>query len=177
MKSLGVDLSTKATGVVLLHSSADGSPGLLGEWLLTSELDGLDKYRDIVLQLMTMVHGHKPERIVIEGYSLNLKNASSVVPLVELGALFRFMLMLDNLTWLDPRAGEVKLFALGKGNGNAKKNKMLLGVYKRWGFEAKCDDTADAYVCAAIGLAHGGKLKGLTKDMLGVVGQLKIRRW
>ena len=65
---------------------------------------------------MQTVQDDKPDRIVMEGYSLNMKHASSVIPLVELGGLLRFMLHLDGFKWYDPRATEVKKFVTGKGN-------------------------------------------------------------
>ena len=43
-----------------------------------------------------------PDKIVLEGYSLNLQHASSVVPLVELGGLLRFMLFIRRLQVVRP---------------------------------------------------------------------------
>lgn len=39
------------------------------------------------------------------------------------------------------------------GNGGAKKNNMLLAVYKKWGFETTDDNIADAYSLARIAMA------------------------
>jgi crossover junction endodeoxyribonuclease RuvC len=109
--------------------------------------------------------------IVIEGYSLNMKNASSVVPLVEVGCAVRLMLYLDGLTWFDPRAPEVKKFATGKGN--APKDVVMMHVLKRWGHESKTNNTADAYVCAAMGLAASDQLPGTNAEMRAVAEKMK----
>lgn len=46
----------------------------------------------------------------------------------------------------------LKKFVTGKGN--AKKNEMLLGVYKRWGVEFGDDNQADAYALEQFGRAY-----------------------
>ena len=113
-----------------------------------------------------------PDKIVLEGYSLNLQHASSVVPLVELGGLLRFMLFIDGFKWFDPRASEVKKFVTGKGN--SPKDQVMMHVLKRWGHTSKSNNTADAFVCAAMGLAHANRLAGVTVDMRAIVGKLGL---
>jgi crossover junction endodeoxyribonuclease RuvC len=141
MKSIGIDPSITATGVVVLQAGPDKVPLVRLEHSIKNvKGEGLQRTQSIVLELMEIIHEHKPDRVVIEGYSLNLKNASSVVPLVELGGLLRFMLMLDELPWLAPRAGELKKFVTG--GGNAKKDEMMMWVLKRWGHTSKSNDTA-----------------------------------
>ncbi len=174
MRAIGVDPSTKATGVVVLEANGTKTPTLLLEEIISAQTyEGIDKYRAILTPVMEIIAEHKPDRIVLEGYSLNLKNTSSVVPLVELGGLLRFMLWLDGHKWLDPRAGELKKFVIGKGNGD--KSQMQMFVLHRWGHVSKSDDTADAYGLACIGLAHANKLPNITKEMRAVVGSLKLR--
>ncbi len=173
MKSLGVDLSTKNTGLVLLEGNGTKVPTLHLETNVTyPEVEGIDRRIKIITRVMETIHSLKPDVIVVEGYSLNMKNASSVIPLVELGGLFRFMLKIDGLTWLDPRANEVKKFTTGKGN--TPKSHMMMHVLKRWGHQSKDDNTADAYACACMGLSYSNKLPGITEDMRKIVGQLKI---
>ena len=99
---------------------------------------------------------------MIEGYSLNLQNKSSIIPLVELGGILRFCMVLDGLTWYEVKASQVKQFATG--SGNSKKSQVMMHVLKRWGHESKSDNTADAYVLAAIGLGSANLLKGLTQS-------------
>ncbi len=173
MKSLGIDASTNCTGLVVLTGNGTKIPTLLCEAQIKyPKLSGMDRHKAIVLDVLTFVHSHQPDVIVIEGYSLNMKNASSVVPLVELGGLIRFMLHLDGLSWLDPRAGEVKKFVLGKGVG--PKDQIMMFVLKRWGHTSKDNNTADAYALACMGLAHSNQLPGITEEMRKVVGNLKL---
>ena len=175
MQSLGIDLSTTATGLVLLEA-ADGLSGphvLLEREIKVKKLTGMARHRAIVTDVMETVIQHLPVRIVIEGYGLNTKHASSIVPLVELGGLLRFMLHLDELEWLDPRPSQVKKFATG--NGAAPKDQVMMHVLKRWGHTSKSNNTADAFVCAAIGLAHLGRAIGATKEMVKLAKELQLQ--
>jgi crossover junction endodeoxyribonuclease RuvC len=175
IRSLGIDLSPSATGLVLLEAG----DGLTGPQVLEEReikvkgLAGMARYAAIVTDLMQTIHAHKPGRIVLEGYGLNLKNAASVVPLVELGGLLRFMLHLDGLEWLAPTPGQVKKFVTGAGN--APKDQVMMHVLKRWGHVSKTNNTADAFVCAAIGLAHLGRAIGATKEMAKLAQALTLQ--
>lgn len=171
--SMGIDPSTSATGIVLLKEQEVSPLLILEHEVKPKDISGMTRNQMIVTAVMEIVHQFHPDKIVIEGYSLNLKNASSVVPLVELGGLLRFMLYLDGLSWYDPRASEVKQFVTGKGN--SPKEVVMMNVFKRWGFEAKTNNTADAYVCAAMGLAQANRLQGVNLDMRKIAGAMISR--
>jgi len=171
LRSLGIDLSTVATGLVLLR---EHSPQPLVEMeteIKRPKLTGWEQKAAIVQAVLEAVHTFKPDRIVMEGYSLNMKNATSVVPLVELGGLLRFMLHLDGFSWYDPRANQIKEFATGKGN--SPKSVVMMHVLKRWQHESMTDNTGDAYVCAAMGLAQANRLAGVTMRMREITGSMK----
>lgn len=174
MIAFGIDQSTKATGLVVLEGSKTDKPKLLLEDVVSIQgKSGFDLYEAAVTCIVERIVEFKPQRLVLEGYSLNFKHPSSVVPLVELGTLLRFMLRLDGHSWLAPRAGELKKFVIGKGNG--AKDQMMMFVLHRWGHMSKTNDTADAFGLAAIGLAHGGCLLGATKEMRTVACGLQLR--
>lgn len=173
--ALGIDPSTSSTGVILLQGDKETAPVCLRENIVKapSKLKGMDRHRHLVTGMMEIIHETQPDRIVIEGYSLNMKNASSVVPLVELGGLLRFMMYLDELQWLDPRAPELKKFVTGKGT--APKEAMMMHVLKRWGHEPQNNDTADAYGLACMGLLHVGALSNATKEQRKVIGAVPLK--
>lgn len=173
MRSIGVDLSTKATGVLVLESTETAKPIVLCEYTIKpKDLTGIERSSYICQEVLTVLHQYSPDVIVVEGYSLNMRNASSVIPLVELGGLLRFLLHLDGLAWLDPRATELKKFITGKGN--VEKDMIMMCVLQRWGHASANNNTADAYGLACMGLAYKGKLPGLTKDMINVIGKLSL---
>jgi crossover junction endodeoxyribonuclease RuvC len=172
--SMGIDLSTSATGIVILGETGEATPEtLFVEEIKPKNGPGMKRAREIVTRIMEIIHITKPDRLVVEGYSLNTKNASSIVPLVEIGGVLRLMLLLDGLTWFDPRAGEVKKFVSGKGN--TPKSHIMMFVLKRWGFQSATDNIADGYALAAMGLAQANRLPGITKEMRATVGAIKPR--
>ena len=172
--SMGIDPSTSATGLVMLVASDSGDPDLAMEKEIKyPKLSGLEQKIAIVTDVMQLIHSHAPDRIVVEGYSLNMKNASSVVPLVELGGILRFLMKLDGMRWYDPRATEVKKFVTGKGNVN--KDVVMMHVLKRWNHTSLSNNTADAYGLAAMGLAHANRLHSVTLDMRAVTGKMEER--
>ena len=173
LKSMGVDLSTSATGITVLQAVDLQWFCVLEYEIKVKKEKGMARNRAIVTEIMETIHAHKPDRIVIEGYGLNMKHASSIMPLVELGGLLRFMLHLDGLQWLDPRPGQLKEFATGKGN--SPKDVVMMHVLKRWGHASLTNNTADAFVCAAIGLAHADRPIGATKRMREIAGELELQ--
>lgn len=168
--SLGIDLSTSATGLVLLRENKTLGPLVLHAEEIKEPGKGIERNAAIVARIMHFILSHCPTKIVLEGYSLNTANASSIIPLVEIGALLRFMLKIEGCLWYDPRAGEIKKFATGKGN--SPKDIVLMHVFKRWGFESKTNNIADAYVCAAMGLAKCNRLFNVTKEQQALVDKL-----
>jgi len=174
VKSMGIDLSSAATGIVVLSQTHTQSPVCLYESeVLINDVKGVKKQRAICVTIMTLINAWRPDKIVLEGYSLNLQNKSSIIPLVELGGLLRFCLHLDGQTWYEVKASQVKQFATG--SGNAKKAQVMMHVLKRWGHESKTDNTADAYVCAALGLATSNQLPGITQDMRAIAGKQSLK--
>lgn len=90
----------------------------------------------------------KPDLVVVEGYAFG--NKFSQVSMVSIGALIR-----DGLTTLSTPYIEVAPTSLKKfmvGSGNAKKDQMLLAVFKAWGLECANHDEADAVALAMVGL-------------------------
>lgn len=173
--SLGIDPSISGTGLVALAERHLVSPHLMLEREISAPKgkSGLQRVQLIALEIMETIHSLKPDVIVVEGYSLHLGHASSVVPLVELGGVLRFLMMLDGLKWLDPRASMLKKFVTGKGT--AQKDQMMMWVLKRWGHMSMSNNTADAYGLAAIGLASMNRLHGVSKEMLSISAQLPLR--
>ncbi|CAA2141437.1 crossover junction endodeoxyribonuclease RuvC [Hyphomicrobium sp. ghe19] len=173
--SLGIDPSISGTGLVALRESNFNYPDLVFEREIVAPkgTSGLQRVQLIAVEIMSAIHELKPDVIVIEGYSLHLGHASSVVPLVELGGVLRFLMMLDGLKWLDPRASVLKKFVTGKGT--AQKDQMMMWVLKRWGHTSKSNNTADAYGLACIGLASMNRLHGISKEMLALSAQLPLR--
>lgn len=163
MRVLGIDPSTSAAGFVVLEGNGTKQPTLLHEIEVkpSSKLKTKhQKYSYVAGEMIELLNAYRPEKVVIEGYGLNFRNPGSVIPLVELGGLLRYFLIQYEYRYLDPTPGELKKFVFGKGVG--PKDQMMMFVLKRWAHESKTNNTADAFALAALGLAHGNQLPGLT---------------
>lgn len=170
---IGLDLSLTSTGAVVI------SPG--GEWgrgqgdphtesmVIKSKFKGEARLEHLREQVMALVGFNQPDLIVIEGYAFGRPNA--MAPLAELGGVIKHSLYVAGWPFIVVPPTRAKKFACGKGN--AKKDEVRLGVYKRWGFEAPTNDEVDAYVLARIGLAYLGLDDDLIKPQVEVVKDLK----
>ncbi len=90
--------------------------------------------------------------IVMEGYANGAKNGREIAG--ELGGVVKLAIM-DEWSGQPPLIvppTSLKKFVTGKGV--AKKNEMLLGVYKRWGVEFADDNQADAFSLEKFGQAY-----------------------
>lgn len=174
MISLGIDSSTKATGFVVLKTEGKTrTPEILHRSTSSYPKLKVGYYRNsaIASDLCDLLNKYHPQKVAIEGYGLNFKHTSSVVPLVELGGLLRYFLIQLGYSFLDPRPGQHKQFVTG--SGNAKKPEIMKFVKSRWGFDTKSNDEADAYGLAMMGLAHGGQILGLSVTELEIIASIK----
>jgi crossover junction endodeoxyribonuclease RuvC len=171
---MGIDLSVTATGIVVLQPEETPTPSLIhAEEISFKKLIGLQRQRSILSEVMLRIAKFGPNVIVLEGYSLNMRNANSVIPLVEIGGMLRLMFSLDGLNWFEPKASELKKFVTGKGN--SQKDVVMMSVLKRWGYESATNNIADAYTLAAMGLSHANQLMGVTKEMRAIAGSMVKR--
>ncbi|MDH5184460.1 MAG: hypothetical protein OEX12_11285 [Gammaproteobacteria bacterium] len=95
--------------------------------------------------LMTIVHSYDPDVVVLEGYGFSrVQGVDTIVLQCAIGTILRYFLR----TTLDTPYFEIPPTSLKKfitGKGNAKKDTIMMEVYKRWGYEAPDNDLADAY--------------------------------
>lgn len=156
MISLGIDSSTK-TGIVVL----DGLTVLEASELSSAKkfLHGVDRALNLSDQVSRVIERHNPELIVIEGYGYS--NQHTLVPLVEIGTALRivFRLMEKKFEVIPPTS----LKKVITGSGVAKKDHIILEVFKRWGYEAKTNNIADAFGLAIVGQELLGVDTGLPK--------------
>ena len=150
MKCLGVDPSTK-TGLVLFDFSAT-------DCKVACEVTAPKKYQGLAraeyLATRVLEHAQSADMVVIEGLSYASKFVSAVQ--VEIAIIIRYVLFFHGVKWVDVPPTSLKKFVTGKGN--AKKELIMMEVYKRWQFESKTNNIADAYSLAMFGGALAGLL-------------------
>lgn len=159
---MGVDTSTK-TGYVILD---DGGEVLkVGVLHYKPEANRFSRFAHYSDSLCDLISTYGVELVVIEGYAYAGKFNNSLQ--YELGACIRMRLYERSVSFVEVPPTSLKKFVTGKGN--AKKDLMLLGVYKRWDFDTEDDNEADAFGLAKFGRAMIGKSTGVPAVNLSAV--------
>lgn len=156
-KYLGLDPSLTSFGVSILDSKGE----LVSATAVRTKLKGMPRL-DLLLNYIIDIYNNNQDIVgtAMEGYSYT-QNSSSASGLHELGGLLKYTIwkMKKELIIVAPTS--VKKFVLG--TGQAEKNKMMLGIYKKWGKEFENDDIADSFAIAKISYHYFGKANGLAK--------------
>jgi len=144
---VGIDQSFNSTGIILLDEKAE---------IIEQKNFSLKDYKEIEEKLI-----HFEEEISFVPNIVKLKNVFIEGPAymsngqyaLQMGALhflLRLFLYKNKVPYKVIAPGTLKKFITGKGN--AKKDLILLKVYKKWGVEFDIDDLADAYGLARMAL-------------------------
>ena len=111
--------------------------------------------------------------VVVEGYAYSQGNA--MAKMGELGGVVRMAIYESGVPWGDVAPTTLKKFITGKGN--AKKDQIMLEVYKRWGFDKATTDEADALGLAMMGATGVYDLNtGLPKTNLEALKKVEWQR-
>ena len=97
-----------------------------------------------------LVYDNGVEFVTMEGYAPGAKFGREMAG--ELGGAVKIACARAGVPVVAVAPTTLKKFVTGRGN--AKKNEMLLGVYKRWGEEFTNDNAADAFSLRQFGRAY-----------------------
>ena len=158
---VGIDQSY--TGFAMVVIDANGN--LVGEHLDSFEAKnygtGIERLLAIYSHVQELFHIQEGamcsvEHVAMEGYSAASKfgreQAGELGAIVKLAVYDHFTAAPGGLrypTIVQPST--LKKFVTG--SGAAKKNQMMLAVYKKWGYETDDDNLADAFALAQLVLA------------------------
>lgn len=161
----GLDLSLTATGLATLAPEGHlnlftfGTPPKMSVEARLTEMA-----RQVAGRIVA------PELVVIEGLAFGA-NDPSAHERAALHYIVRCNLWSDETRVLVVPPATLKKFITGKGS--AKKEMVILEVFKRWGVTARDNNEADAAGLAYLGLAFLGRLEQMTVPMREVVSKLK----
>jgi len=157
-KVLGLDLSFTSTGYYLLKDEPIFGTIVTKPKDFDNDISRVDLITD---KVMSIIQENEPELIMMEDYYIG-RNAFSVIKLVTLGSIMRFKILKSGRSFMTIAPSQLKKFQTG--NGNAKKDNMILSVYKKQGFETNSNDMADACAIAYFANAY---LKYTSEDVAG----------
>lgn len=141
---LGLDLSTCAGAAVVDHRKVV----LHSETIQFKKLTGEPRINAIAARVMDLISHHTPALIVLEDYAVG-RFAGAAIVSISIGSVVRFLLWQNEIPFIVVSPTALKKFVTGKGN--AKKENMILEVYKRYGYTAPTNDEADAVGLAMLG--------------------------
>ena len=141
----GVDLSLTGTGAVLIDQDAK----IIQQRLIVTTPKKIIEQRIMDINTEVLLSIPPFSIIYMEGLAFGARGSS----MLELAALHYFIRITflknkDNYKVISP--GALKKFVTGKGS--AKKELMLLNVYKKWGESFKDNNICDAYCLARLAL-------------------------
>jgi Holliday junction resolvasome RuvABC endonuclease subunit len=167
--AVGIDQSLTGFALTVL-SVAD--PTKYETWVYKSDYRGIKRLNDIRFWLTSKLFP-----LALSGYQFHdiametpYMGSPSTLPLAELSATVKLTLWdlfedapneLCRTPLLIPPM-TLKKYAAGKGN--AKKQEMLLQIYKRWNIEFTDDNAADSYALAR--LASGATLGAVEAEVI-----------
>ena len=150
--TIGIDQSLTGFALTVLNTNA---PEQFVTWVYKSPYFGIERLADI-RQWLSDTLNYTDEHWYIEDLSMEGTVLASQAALIlgELSAVVR-MAIYDHFEEDDPRKFPLKvppmtLKKYAAGKGNAKKQEMLLQIYKRWGIEFNDDNAADSYALARL---------------------------
>jgi crossover junction endodeoxyribonuclease RuvC len=142
VRIIGVDASLTGTGIAILQDGETTTERL------DNELKGVKRLvylRDCITRIAAGA-----DLVTLEGYAFARPNQAHQIG--ELGGVLRVALHEAGIKVLEVAPAAVKKFATGKGNAN--KEAIAVGVFKRWKREFATNDETDAFVLAQIGQAY-----------------------
>lgn len=151
---LGLDLSLNETGWATIDDLGGYSCGTIKP---PKGLTGLPRLAYLESHFQCFLRNSQAaglRLVVVEGYAMGIRGGR-VFDIGELGGVVRLILFRRNIpTFIFPPSS-LKQFVTG--NGSAKKDLMLLEIFKRWGQSFSNDNIADAYALARVGVALEGR--------------------
>ena len=156
MNFIGLDFAFSKNGFVMIDENAN----ILRQEVIVTNAKQSDEERLIQIEekLDEYINPESTKLVCIEGLSFGSKG-QSVSQIGAVHYITRTYLYKNNIPYKVVTPSELKKFVTGKGN--AKKDLMLLKIYKKWGIEFEDDNLADAYSLARMALEdyNNGKNK------------------
>lgn len=164
VRVLGLDPSLRSFGIARLTLGPQRKSFGLYTKTWGPKVTGVQRLSWFAHKFGEEVEDYQPNIIVIEGYAYARGQGAHQIG--ELGGVLRLQMHLNALRYVEVAPSKLKKFVTGKGN--AKKEIVMVELYKRFGVEVPTTDEADAAglaLMAAVGkygLSHGLPAANLT---------------
>ena len=143
---IGLDLSLTGTGIIVL----DANDVVCFQTTLKNKLRGMERLQFLKNEVGILFSKFPNCEVCIENYAMGIRAGQSF-SIGELGGVIKLLLFHLGVHYYLVSPTRLKKYITG--SGKADKDMILLQVFKKWGFEAKTSDEADAYGLAKIAQA------------------------
>lgn len=175
---LGLDPSWNSFGFCYRYTPPNGtlketSIPLTGSFSLPrkDKYTALQEFKNQISKIPIWRTPNTKTIIVIEDYSYGIQHTNSLTAMGELRTIVELGIRDNQSSYYFIAPTALKKFATGKGN--SQKAIIMQQVLKRWGFEARNEDIADAFVLAQIGIVLGEvDIDSLTHAQLEVIAKI-----
>ena len=140
---IGADLSLTETGICRLRTCSDNDKHIT--LTIKAASKGLPRLHTLREQFARVIED--ADVVIIEDYAFAA--AGRIASIAEWGGIARMVCFDAGVKILTVPPTTLKKYVTGRGN--AKKDEMLLEVYKRWGQSFRNDNMCDAYALAKAG--------------------------
>jgi|WetSurSiteA1Bulk_404760.scaffolds.fasta_scaffold00070_33 crossover junction endodeoxyribonuclease RuvC len=152
-KFIGMDFAFAKSGLAILDENAN----IISEGVIVTSPKHSDEERLIqILDVLNKLDQTDIKLVYLEGLSYG-SQGRSVSQIGAVHYLTRIFLYKNKINYKIISPSELKKFITGKGN--AKKDLMLLNIYKKFGIAYEDDNLADAYSLARMALEEYGHSK------------------
>lgn len=145
-KFIGMDFAYAKNGIVIINENAD----IILQAIIVTTPKRSDEERLIqIYDFLDKIEQEDIKLVYLEGLSYG-SQGRSVSQIGAVHYLTRIFLYKNKINYKIISPSELKKFITGKGN--AKKDLMLLNIYKKFGIAYEDDNLADAYSLARMAL-------------------------
>lgn len=145
-KFIGMDFAFAKSGLSIIDESAN----IISEGVIVTSSKYSDEERLIqILDVLNKIDQEEIKSVYLEGLSYG-SQGKSVSQIGAVHYLTRIFLYKNKINYKIISPSELKKFITGKGN--AKKDLMLLNIYRKFGIAYEDDNLADAYSLARMAL-------------------------
>jgi crossover junction endodeoxyribonuclease RuvC len=141
VRYVGIDPSLSGTGLVILDETGDIIEAVS---LKAGKEDDPLRFMKLTERIMKYLNP-ATDKVLIEGFSFGSRG-KGVSTMYGIGWCIRIYMQMSSISWQEVAPTALKKFASNKGN--AKKEDLVLPVYKKWGFESSSNDITDGFVMA-----------------------------
>ena len=137
---IALDISLRETGYAIKTEQGEIITGTIKTPKIIKDFERAKYQSDKINNLISKYYKQGKTKIAIEGYSFG-SNTNTLTQIAELVGIVKYHVYYNDYEVIPPTV--IKKYITGKGN--AKKDIVMMKIYKKWGREFGNNNEADAF--------------------------------